>query len=75
MRNNCILCYFAPSDAGLRAKLSESAVLYCTITGWVVILFVSVNELCVHVPKEFSMWNDIQHSQLRLGSCNWLDLR
>ena len=40
-----------------------------------VILFVSVNELCVHVPKEFSMWNDIQHSQLRLGSWNWLDLR
>ena len=42
-----------------------------------VILFVSDNKLCVHVPKEFSLWNDIQHSQLRLaiGSCNWLDLR
>ena len=39
-----------------------------------VILFVSVNELCVHVPKEFSMWNNIQHLQLRLGSSNWLDL-
>ena len=38
-------------------------------------LFVSVNELCVHVPNEFSMWNNIQHSQLRLGSWNWLDVR
>ena len=38
-----------------------------------VILFVSVNELCVHVPKEFSMWNNMQRSQLRLGSWNWLD--
>ena len=28
---------------------------------------VSFNELCVHVPKEFSMWNIIQHSQLRRG--------
>ena len=35
-----------------------------------VILCVSVNDLCVHVPKEFSMWNGIQHSQLRLGSLN-----
>ena len=40
-----------------------------------VILFVSVNELCVHVPKEFSMWNNIQPSQLRLGSWYWLDFR
>ena len=39
------------------------------------VLFVSVNELCIHVPKEISMWNDTQHSQLRLGSCNSLDLR
>ena len=38
-------------------------------------LFVSVNEPCVHVPKEFSMWNNIQRSQLRLGSWNWLDFR
>ena len=40
-----------------------------------VILFVSVNELCVHVPTEFSMWNNIQPWQLRLGSWNWLDFR
>ena len=38
-------------------------------------LFVSVNELYVHVPKTFSMWNNIQHSQLRLGSWIWLDFR
>jgi hypothetical protein len=40
-----------------------------------VILFVSVNELCVYVPKEFSMWNNIQLSRSRLGSWNWLDFR
>ena len=40
-----------------------------------VILCVSINELCVHVPKEFSLWNDIQPSQIRLGSWNWLDPR
>ena len=40
-----------------------------------VILFVSVNELCVHVPKEFSMRNNFQRSQLQLGSWNWLDFR
>ena len=33
-----------------------------------VILYVSVNELCVHV-------RNIQHSQPRLGSWNWLDLK
>ena len=33
-----------------------------------VLLFVSVNELCVHVQKESSMWNDIQHSQIHLSS-------
>ena len=39
------------------------------------ILFVSVNELCVHVPQELSMWNIIQRSQLRPGLWNWLGLR
>ena len=38
-------------------------------------LVLSVNELCARVPKEFPMWYAIQHSQLRLGSCNWLDMR
>ena len=33
-----------------------------------VTLFVSANDFCVHVLKEFWMWNIIQHSQLRLGS-------
>ena len=34
---------------------------------------VSFNELCVHVPKEFSMWNDVERSPLRRSSWNWLD--
>ena len=38
-------------------------------------VFASVYELCVHAPNEFLMWNDIQHSQLRLGSRNWLGPR
>ena len=40
-----------------------------------VIFCVLVNELCLHVPTEFSMWNDIRHSQLRLGPLDWLDLK
>jgi hypothetical protein len=40
-----------------------------------VMLFVFVNRHCVHIPKGFSMWNNIQRSQLRLGPWNWLDLR
>ena len=28
------------------------------------------NELCVHVLKEFSRWNDIERLQLRLGPWN-----
>ena len=39
-----------------------------TLNATLVTLFLSVNELCVHVPMEFLMWNNIQHSQLRLGS-------
>ena len=36
-------------------------------------LRVTFNELYVHVSKEFSMWDDIERSQLRRGSWNWLD--
>ena len=41
--------------------------------GTLVNLLVTFNELCVHVPKEFSMWDDVERSQLRRGSWNWLD--
>ena len=57
----------------MRRNDPEAEHLFLNAT--LVMLFVSVNELCVHVAKEFSMWNDIQHSHLRLGSCNWPDLR
>ena len=45
------------------------------LSATLVILLLPFNELCVHVPKEFSMWNNIERSQLRLGSWNWLDSR
>ena len=61
---------------GLRwGERRRSGIEKTFVESTLVILFVSVNELCVHIPKEFSMWNNIQHSQLRLGSWNWLGLR
>ena len=57
---NCEICIFQCSNAWIHTwdfvEKSER------------VLFVSVNELCVCVLKEFSMWNNIQRSQLRLGS-------
>ena len=63
---------------GIGSKLDEaegsgSGATFLKAT--LVISFVSVNGLYVHVQKEFSMRNNIQHSQLWLGSWNRLDVR